>query len=176
MTWMIFVLVGLVVFGSIYWLKPSPRETRLANLRLDAIKLGLQVRHQTFQVDSAKTGIRENITGTAYTRVILIQHNEQQKDELLFRLVGQSGWETDGLVEGLAWHDWPSRALERDSDAWHSANRSVAEKVLPLLQELDDDVLLLEVFKNRATLVPAERKTAQANAYDKLLNSIVSHF
>ncbi|MBM96569.1 MAG: hypothetical protein CMI09_12085 [Oceanospirillaceae bacterium] len=174
MSWMVFIMVGLVVFGSIYWLKPSPRETRLANLRLAAIKLGLQVRHHTFKVDAAKTGVRDDITGTAYTRVIPVQHSEAQKDELLFRIVGQAGWETDALPEGMAWHDWPGRNLERESDAWHSANRQVAERILPLLDALDDDVLLLEVFDNRATLIPAERKTAQADAYNALLDALLS--
>ena len=38
MMWPIAILIGLIVFGSVYWLKPSPRDTRLAALRLDAIK------------------------------------------------------------------------------------------------------------------------------------------
>ena len=174
MTWMIFVFVGLAIFGSIYWLKPSPRDTRLANLRLDAIKLGLQVRHHTFQVDAAKTGVREDITGTAYTLSVPVSHNEQQTEQLRFRLVGQPGWETDALPEDMAWHDWPSCHLERETAAWHQANQAVADKVLPLLDALEDDLLLLEVFDNRATLIVAERKAARAEAYKTLLDSVLA--
>jgi len=174
MTWLIFVFAGLMIFGSVYWLKPSPRDTRLANLRLDAIKLGLQVRQQTFKVDAAKTGVRDDITATSYTLMRPLKHSDKQGDGLKFRLVGQPGWETDGLPEGLAWHDWPAKGLERETPAWHQANQAVADQVLPLLEALQDDLLLLEVFDNRATLMVAERKAASAEGYQTLLNTLLS--
>lgn len=174
MTWLIFIFAGLVIFGSVYWLKPSPRDTRLANLRLDAIKLGLQVRQQTFKVDAAKTGIRDDIAGTSYTLMRALSHSDKQTDSLKYRLVGQSGWETDGLSDGLAWHDWPAMGLERETPAWHQANQAVADRVLPLLEALQDDLLLLEVFENRVTLMVAERKSASAEGYHALLEALLS--
>ncbi len=176
MTWLIFIGVGLALFGSVYWLKPSPRDTRLAELRLDAIRLGLQVRHHVFKVDSAKTGAREDITGTAYTMARPVSHDRTHsdtKDTLKYRVVGQIAWEDDGLSEGLYWHDRPGSELKRDSDEQQKAIAHAAGQLMPVLSELSDDVLLLEVYGNRATLIPAERKTASAAAYHKVLNAVL---
>merc|ERR1711879_226119 len=133
-----------------------------------------QVRHQTFKVDAARTGVRDDITGTAYTLILPVHHSDKQENDLKYRLVGQAGWETDGLPEGLAWHDWPGRHLERESTAWHQANQAVADDVLALLNALDDDLLLLEVFDNRATLIAAERKSASAAGYKTLLEGALA--
>jgi hypothetical protein len=160
MIWPIAILVGLVVFGSVYWLKPSPRDKRLADLRLDAIKRKLHVRQYTFKPDSAKTGIRDDFTGTNYT---LMDPKPKKRDsgELLWRIVGQQGWDTEGLPEGLAWHDHGS---EED-----------AKLVSALIQDLSDDLLLLEVYSNRVTLMPAEHKTANAEAYEKFLQAVLAN-
>lgn len=159
MIWPVAILVGLVVFGSIYWLKPSPREKRLADLRLDAIKRKLHVRQYTFKPDSAKTGIRDAFTGTNYT---LMDPKPKKRDsgELLWRVVGQQGWDSDGLPEGLAWHDQGS---EQD-----------AQLLTRLVKELPDDLLLLEVYSNRVTMMPAENKTANAAAYEAFLTEILN--
>ena len=69
MIWPVVILVVLVVFGSVYWMKPSPRDTRLAALRLDAIKRGLHVRQFKFKPESAKNGVRDEVWGTSFTYV-----------------------------------------------------------------------------------------------------------
>lgn len=158
MTWAIVILVVLIVFGSVYWLKPSPRDTHLAALRLDAIKRKLQVRQYTFKPDSAKTGIRDSFTGTNYT---LMDPKPKKRDsgELLWRVVGQQGWDTDGLPDGLAWHD--------------QGSADDAALLTRLLADFPDDLLLLEVYRNRVTLMPAENKTANAAAYESFLTEIL---
>jgi len=159
MIWPIAILVGLIVFGSVYWLKPSPRDTRLAALRLDAIKRKLQVRQFTFKPDSAKTGVRDEFTGTSYT---LMDPSPKKREggQLLWRVVGQAGWDTDGLPEGIAWHN-PGTPED-------------AALLSRLLKDLPDDLLLLEVFSNRVTLMPAENKTATAEAYEVFLQEVMS--
>jgi len=157
MIWPILLLVGLVVFGSVYWLKPSPRDTRLAALRLDAIKKKLQVRQFTFKPDSAKTGIRDEITGTTYT---MMNPSKRDGGVLLWRVCGQAGWDTNGLPEGIAWHDQGSAAD--------------AELLTKLLPELKDDLMLLEVFSNRVTMMAAERKSATADAYEAFLQQVLA--
>ena len=157
MMWPIAILIGLIVFGSVYWLKPSPRDTRLAALRLDAIKRHLQVRQFTFKPESAKNGVRDAVTGTSYT---LMDSSKRDKAVLLWRVVGQAGWESDGLPDGLAWHDRGSAAD--------------AELLTSLLPSLQDDILLLEVFSNRVTLMAAEHKTATAENYEAFLTQILT--
>jgi hypothetical protein len=157
MMWPIAILIGLIVFGSVYWLKPSPRDTRLAALRLDAIKRHLQVRQFTFTPESAKNGVRDAVTGTSYT---LMDGSKREKPVLLWRVVGQAGWESDGLPEGLAWHD---RGSEAD-----------AKLLTALLPDLQDDILLLEVFSNRVTLMTTEHKTATAENYEQFLTQILT--
>ena len=63
----IVVFIALAVFGSVYMLKPSPRQQRLAELRLEAIKLGLQVKLETFKTNSKKLGVRDDITATRFS-------------------------------------------------------------------------------------------------------------
>lgn len=156
MMWPIAILIGLIVFGSVYWLKPSPRDTRLAALRLDAIKRHLQVRQFTFKPESAKNGVRDVVTGITYT---LMNNKKRDKAVLLWRVVGQAGWESEGLPEGLAWHD---RGSAED-----------AELLTSLLPGLNDNILLLEVFSNRVTLMAAENKAATAEGYEQFLAKIL---
>lgn len=156
MMWPIAILIGLIVFGSVYWLKPSPRDTRLAALRLDAIKRHMQVRQFTFKPESAKNGVRDAVTGITYT---LVNNNKRDKAVLLWRVVGQAGWESEGLPEGLAWHDRGSAAD--------------AELLTSLLPALQDNILLLEVFSNRVTLMAAENKAATAEGYEQFLTKIL---
>ncbi|WP_300427699.1 hypothetical protein [uncultured Thalassolituus sp.] len=156
MIWPVMLLVGLVVFGSVYWLKPSPRDKRLAELRLDAIKRKLQVRQFTYKPDSAKTGIRDDITGTSYT---LMDNAKRNDSGLRWRVAGQGGWDTEGLPEGLAWHN--------------QGTADDAARLTAALAELNDDLLLVEVFGNRVTMIPAERKTATAESYQRFLEALL---
>lgn len=154
MIWLIVVAVALSLFGSIIWLKPSPRDTRLAALRFEAIRSGLQVRSFTFKPDAAKTGIRDGIPGTSYT---LLRRGKQQGGDLKFRVVGQAGWDNEGLPEGLSWHNHGSAAD--------------AELISRMLPQLQDNLLMLEVYDNRVTLMAAENKTASAAAYQHFMEA-----
>ena len=156
MIWPVAILVVLVVFGSVYWLKPSPRDKRLAELRLDAIKRRLQVRQFTFKPESAKNGVRDDITGTSYT---LLNQEKRNGGELLARVAGQQGWDSEGLPEGMSWHD--------------KASPTLAAKIAAELPQLNDDLLLLEVFSNRVTIIPAERKTATAGNYEQVMKALL---
>ena len=88
MVWLVVIVIALVVIGSVMWLKPSARDQRLAVLRLDAIKRGLQVSQFTFKPDSAKNGVRDPVMATSYT---LLNPAARGKGELVYRVAGQSG-------------------------------------------------------------------------------------
>tara|TARA_B100001250_G_scaffold375312_1_gene362786 strand:- start:588 stop:1064 length:477 start_codon:yes stop_codon:yes gene_type:complete len=156
MVWLVVIVIALVVIGSVMWLKPSARDQRLAVLRLDAIKRGLQVSQFTFKPDSAKNGVRDPVMATSYT---LLNPAARGKGELVYRVAGQSGWDTEGLPEGCSWHDKGSAAD--------------AAKITAALAMLTDDVLLLEVFTNRVTLMAAEHKTATAENYEAVLKALL---
>ncbi len=154
MIWLIVSIGVLTIIGSVMMLRPSPRDTRLAALRFDAIRNGLEVRSFTFKTNPAKTGIRDDIPGTSYT---LWRDAKRQDGALKFRVVNQAGWDNDGLPAGLSWHNQGS-----------AANAELLSRMLPQLQ---DDLLMLEVYENRVTLMAAENKTASAAAYQHFMEA-----
>lgn len=140
----IVVLIILAVFGSVAMLKPSPRQKRLAKLRMDAIKLGLHVKLETFKVDSKKMGVRDDIVATRYERFV----PEIKSQALRWSVVRQAGWEQEGLPEGWSWH-----AIEQKPDLG---------KLNALLAKVSDDVQVIEVYDNRASILTVESKNSVA--------------
>lgn len=154
MTWLVIVAACLTIFGSVYWLKPSVRDQRLAAMRMTAIKQGVHVRYHHFQPESAKTGVRDVITGTSYS---LLKQPSKPAGELLYRVVGQAAWDNECLPEGLAWHDKPE-------------NAAVVGQVLAAeMSGFNDRLLLLEVYENRAMLIADEGKLSDIERYIRLL-------
>lgn len=151
MIWII-ALGILAVLGSVMMLKPSARDTRLAALRFDAIKQGLQVRQFTWQPDPKKTGIHEPLMATSYS---IMRAGQAKTGELRFCIVAQKGWDTEHLPAGFSWHKQGSAAE--------------AEKISAALSELNDSLLLLEVWDNKVLLMATEKQGASAAAYQTFL-------
>lgn len=152
MIWMIVGAGVLLIIGSIMMLKPSARDTRLAALRFDAIKQGLQVRQFVWQPDPKKTGIQEPLQATSYS---LMRPGQAQPGELKYSLVARKGWDTEGLPPGFSWHKQGTAAQ--------------AAQVLALLPSLQDDLLLLEVREHQVLLMAKERQGASAAAYREFM-------
>jgi hypothetical protein len=149
----IVVFIVLAIFGSVYMLKPSPRQRRLAELRLDAIKLGLQVKLETFKVDSKKMGVRDDVSATRYERF-----NPSIKSQALrWCIVRQAGWEQEGLAEGWSWNNM--------------SQRPDLEKLSELLSKVGDDVQVIEVYDNRASLITTESKVSNAGLINVWIES-----
>ncbi|MFT4906422.1 MAG: hypothetical protein ACI978_000487 [Oleispira sp.] len=149
----IVVFIVLAVFGSVYMLKPSPRQQRLAELRLDAIKLGLQVKLETFKTDSKKMGVRDDVTATRFERF-----NPSIKSQALrWCIVRQAGWEQEGLADGWSWNN--------------IVQRPDLEKLSVLLSEVGDDVQVIEVYDNRASLMTIESKSSTAELINTWIDS-----
>lgn len=149
----IVVFIALAVFGSVYMLKPSPRQKRLAELRLEAIKLGLQVKLETFKVDSKKMGVRDDITATRYQRF----NPAVKSQELRWCIVRQEGWEQEGLAQGWSWN-----VLMVQPDL---------TKLAELLGQLTDDVQMVEVYDNRASIMTIESKSSTAEMINVWIDS-----
>lgn len=140
------VVIILAAFGSVYMLKPSPRQQRIARLRFDAIKQGMQVKLETFEVDSKKMGVRDDIVAARYELMDLGVKNHA----LRWCVVRQAGWEQEGLPEGWSWHN-----VEKKPDL---------EKLNALLEGMTDDVVVVEVYENRANVMTLENRGSSAAA------------
>lgn len=93
--------VILVVVGSVVWVRPSPRDKKLAAWRRDALVAGLKVKLEGFKADPKQSGIREDITGTSYQ---LFNSEPSKKDSLVWAVVKDPGWLQDHLPEGWSWY------------------------------------------------------------------------
>jgi hypothetical protein len=149
----IVVFIFLAVFGSVYMLKPSPRQRRLAELRMDAIKLGLHIKLETFKVDSKKMGVRDDITATRYERYDL----DVKSQAIRWCVVRQEGWEQEGLPVGWSWHN-----TDQSPDL---------EKLNALLSQVSEDVQLIEVYDNRASVMTTENKGCAAERINGWIES-----
>src|SRR5690554_7477306 len=86
----------MAILGSVFMLKPSRRDARLATLRFEAARQGLQLKQYTWEPDSKKTGVYDKIMATSYT---FLRPAATKQGELLFSVVGQKGWGGEGLPE-----------------------------------------------------------------------------
>lgn len=145
----IVVLILLAVFGSVAMLKPSPRQQRLAKLRMDAIKIGLHVKLDTLKVDSKKMGVRDNIVAARYERF----NSEIKSQSLRWSVVRQAGWEHEGLPEGWSWN---AVSVLPDLSKLHS-----------LLSGVTEDVVVIEVYDNRASVMTLENKGSSAESLNQ---------
>ena len=125
-------------------LKPSPRQQRLAKLRMDAIKLGLHVKLDTLKVNSKKTGVRDDIVAARYERF----NTDVKSQALRWCVVRQAGWDQEGLPDGWSWHNMTKRP---DLD-----------KLNELLLKVSDDVVVVEAYDNRASIMTLENKGSSA--------------
>ena len=155
MSWVI--VIGLMaVIGSIMMLKPNARDSRLAKLRFEAVRQGLLLKQFGWQPEPKKTGVYDTITATSYT---FARPGSSKAGELRFTVVAQKGWHTENLPEGLSWY---KQGSVKD-----------AEKLQQLLSQLQDELLLLEVWDNKAMLMAKESPTASAQAYQHFLESFL---
>ena len=144
MSILVYLAVGLALFGSIYWLKPSPKDKRLAELRLQAIKMGMQVKLRKFDPNAKETGIRNEINAAHYTSF----KPAEKSSKLRWCVVRQEGWEQEGLPQGWSWHS-------KNSDL------NLAE-LNELIKECEFDVQVLAAYDNRTILVSDEKKEGSA--------------
>jgi len=162
MTWIIIAAAVMAIIGSVFWLKPSARDSRLAELRFNAIRAGLQVRQFTFKPDAAKTGVRDDITATSYSwlQQSRTQHEDAAGGELKYRVVRQPAWDHEGLPEGLSWHD--------------KGTQADAATISRLLPELNDELVMLEVYERRVCMMTAEKQGSTADNYRDFLQAFLT--
>lgn len=100
-SWLIVIFVALMVIGSVAWVRPSPRDKRLADYRYKAIVAGLKVSLTKMPAEPKDSGIRDDVEGASY---ILYDTNPKKGDEKRWAVVKVDGWMKDGLPESWCWY------------------------------------------------------------------------
>lgn len=99
--WLVMVFIALVVVGSVMWVRPSPRDQKLAKWRRDAIMAGLKVRMQTLKAEPKNSGIRDDVEGISYE---WFNPEPNKTDTRTWAIVKTDAWLKDGLPQGWSWY------------------------------------------------------------------------
>lgn len=99
--WAIVLLCIFMVVGSVVWVRPSPRDQKLAIWRRNALLAGLKVKLETLKAEPVNSGIRTDLEGISY---ILFNPAVDKLDKSGWAVVKAQGWLNEGLPEGWSWH------------------------------------------------------------------------
>lgn len=99
--WLVMIFIALVVVGSVMWVRPSPRDQKLAKWRRDAIMAGLKVRMQTLKAEPKNSGIRDDVEGISYE---WFNPEPNKTDTTTWAIVKTDAWLKDGLPQGWSWY------------------------------------------------------------------------
>jgi len=99
--WVLVILAILIVVGSVVWVRPSPRDKKLATWRRDALVAGLKVSLQGLKAEPKHSGIRDDVEGASY---ILYNPASQKGDECSWAVVKTQGWLQEDLPESWSWY------------------------------------------------------------------------
>jgi hypothetical protein len=156
--WIVILLVILMVVGSVAWVRPSPRDKRLAAFRRDAIVAGIKVSLIKMVAEPRDSGIRDDIEGASY---ILYERSAVKGDDKKWAVVKAEGWLQDGLPESWSWYKQEDSQLAEAIVA-HIKNAPIPIKAIertPVLSRIiwDEkaDAFNPEVLKEYLTAVQA---------------------
>ncbi|GAA0568836.1 preprotein translocase subunit YajC [Halomonas salifodinae] len=133
MTWLIILLALALVVSPVMWLKPSPRQKRVAGLRNAVIKAGVEVKLEVPPLHDVKTSM------PAYR-----WRYPQERPGPTFVLVrdSESGESLKPCHAGWRWRTEPLRPLPE----------AARERLFALLERLPQDALVLESNEQALTL------------------------
>ena len=99
--WIAMVFIALAIVGSVMWIRPSPRDQKLAKWRRDAIMAGMKVRLQTLKAEPKNSGIRDDVDGVTYE---WFNPEPNKTDKTTWAIVKMDGWLQEGLPQGWSWY------------------------------------------------------------------------
>lgn len=99
--WVMVILAILTVVGSVVWVRPSPRDQKLAAWRRDALVGGLKVSLQGLKAEPKDSGIRDDVEGASY---VLYNTDAQKGDTTMWAVVKTEGWLKEDLQDGWSWY------------------------------------------------------------------------
>lgn len=95
------ILIMLVILGSVAWVRPSPRDKKIAKWRHEALIAGMKVSLQPLKAEPKDSGIRDDIEGASYQ---LINKVPNKKDGLVWTVVKADGWMKEDLPSEWSWY------------------------------------------------------------------------
>jgi len=125
--WIIIGFIILIVVGSVVWIRPSPRDQKLALWRRDAIMAGMKIRMQTLKAEPKNSGIRDDVPGVSYE---WFNPKPEKNDSKVWAVVKTDGWLKEGLPEGWSWYE--------------SASDEISKEVSEIIQQCPIEVNALE--------------------------------
>jgi hypothetical protein len=138
-TWLIIIVILLVAFGPILWLRPSARDRRQSALRAQARKDGLQVEIRRYPKLDLQPEERVTSGGKPLDVQLEAAVYLTPLDPKLRHL---PSWRVLRAADGLpAWPGWVFGVGARPE---HPELRRVLAELEPLVAELKDDVKALE--------------------------------
>ena len=99
--WIAMAFIALAIVGSVMWIRPSPRDQKLAKWRRDAIMAGMKVRLQTLKAEPKNSGIRDDVDGVTYE---WFNPEPNKTDKTTWAIVKMDGWLQEGLPQGWSWY------------------------------------------------------------------------
>lgn len=139
MVWVVIALIFVVAFGPILWLRPSPRQRRLASLRQRAYGHGLRVELRRLPIVDLDPEQRVNAGGRALDSTRECAAYVMPLGRRLRRLptwrVMRGG---EGMAAAKGWTFEPGKRPD------HSRLALVLDAVAPALADFPADVVALE--------------------------------
>ncbi len=97
----VIIFAVLMVVGSVAWVRPSRRDVKLAEWRMQARQAGLHVKLDALPAEPKDSGIRDDVSGASY---YLYQASVPKTDQLNWAVVKAQGWLQEGLPQEWSWY------------------------------------------------------------------------
>jgi len=139
LVWLLIVVILLVAFGPILWLRPTARDRRLTGLRAAGRKAGLRVEMRRYPKLDRAPEERVTAGGKPISSELEAAVYLQPLDPKLRHL---PAWRVLRAADGLP--AWPGWVFELGRKPHSEHLRSVLEALAPLIERLPADVVGVE--------------------------------
>lgn len=139
LVWLLIIVILLVAFGPILWLRPTARDRRLTGLRAAGRKAGLRVEMRRYPKLDRAPEERVTAGGKPISTLLEAAVYLQPLDPKLRHL---PAWRVLRATDGLP--AWPGWVFELGSKPQSEHLRRVQDVLAPLLERLPADVVGVE--------------------------------
>jgi hypothetical protein len=153
----IVILSILMVYGTVMWVKPSAKDRRLAELRMNALKDGIKV--QQGHIDDLSIDGRVNRASRQVFFYRLLKNSADRPTVTLLRTTGESGIY---LPDGWAWEQNKRLPPER------------IQPMTPFLLSLPESVFGIEMSPGYVGIAWDERDPSQFDQVKQDLSTLLT--
>lgn len=157
MAFVIVVLSIMMVYGTVMWVRPSAKDRRLADLRMQALQAGIKV--QQGHIDDLSIDGRVNRASRPVFFYRMLKNNPDRPTVTLLKTTGESGIY---LPDGWAWeHDkrLPANGIQ---------------SITPFLVSLPESVFGVEMSPGYVGIAWDERDPSQFEQLKLDLNTLLA--